>query len=119
MPTYLALLHDDPAQFENLQAEEMQSIIERYRAWRVRMEGRGAVLSGYKLADGEGKVLRRRGGRPEIKDGPFGESKEVVGGYFVLRAASYEEAIEILGDCPHLEFGAIELRAHDPRAGRD
>jgi hypothetical protein len=119
MPTYLALLYDDPSQFERLTAEEMAAIIERYRAWRIRMEGRGAVQSGYKLADGEGKVLRRRGGRCEVKDGPFGESKEVVGGYFILRAASYDEALGILEDCPHLEFGAIELRAHDPHVPRD
>ena len=119
MPGYLALLYDDPAQFEHLSARDMQAIIERYRAWRTRMEGRGAVQSGYKLADGEGKVVRRRGGRAEVKDGPFGESKEVVGGYFILRAASYDEALAILADCPHLEFGAIEVRAHDPNVSHD
>lgn len=119
MPGYLALLYDDPAQFERLTPEEMQANVERYRAWRIRMEGRGAVQSGYKLADGEGKVVRRRRGRTEVKDGPFGESKEVIGGYFVLRAASYDEALAILEDCPHLEFGAIEVRAHDPRVPRD
>lgn len=119
MPGYLALLYDDPAQFEAMTPQEMQAIIERYRAWRIRMEGRGAVQSGYKLADEAGKVIRRRGGRSQVKDGPFGESKEVVGGYFILRAASYEEALAILEDCPHLEFGAIEVRAHDPHVSHD
>lgn len=119
MATYLALLYDDPAQFEKVPPERMQEIIQKYRAWRIRREGEGAVLSGYKLADGEGRVLRRRGGRVTVTDGPFGETKELVGGYFVLRAASYEEALKILEDCPHLEFGAIEIRAHDARVRPD
>jgi hypothetical protein len=119
MPTYLALLYDDPSQFETLPAEQLQAILQRYRAWRLRMEGQGAVLSGYKLADGEGRVIRRRGGRVQVTDGPFGETKELVGGYFVLRAASYDEALRILEDCPHLEFGAIEVRAHDARVRPD
>jgi hypothetical protein len=119
MATYLALLHDDPTQFEKVPPAEMQAILQRYRVWRIRMEGQGAVLSGYKLSDGEGRVLRRRSGRLLITDGPYGETKELVGGYFVLRAASYDEAVKILEDCPHLEFGPIELRAHDPRVRPD
>lgn len=119
MATYLALLYDDPTQFEKVPPQEMQAIIQRYRAWRIRMEGQGAVLSGYKLADGEGRVIRRRGGRVHVTDGPFGETKELVGGYFLLRAASYDEALKILDDCPHLEFGPIEVRAHDPRVRAD
>lgn len=119
MPTYLALLYDDPAQFEQVPPQEMQAVIQRYRAWRLRREGEGAVLSGYKLADGEGRVLRRRGGRTAVTDGPFAEGKELVGGYFVLRAESYEQALTILEDCPHLEFGSIEVRAHDARVRPD
>ncbi|HET8948717.1 MAG TPA: YciI family protein [Candidatus Polarisedimenticolia bacterium] len=119
MPTYLALLYDDPAQFEKVSPQEMQAILQRYRSWRIRREGEGAVLSGYKLADGEGRVLRRRAGRPTVTDGPFAEGKELVGGYFVLRAASYEEALAILEDCPHLEFGSIAIRAHDATVRSD
>jgi hypothetical protein len=119
MPTYLALLYDDPARFEKVPPQEMQASIQRYRVWRLRREGEGAVLSGYKLADGEGRVLRRRGGRTTVIDGPFAEGKELVGGYFVLRAESYEQALAILEDCPHLEFGTIEVRAHDARVRPD
>jgi hypothetical protein len=50
-----------------------------------------------------------------IVDGPYIETKEVVGGYFVLRAANYEEALEVVRDCPFLEDGRIEVRQTDPR----
>jgi hypothetical protein len=119
MPTYLALLYDDPTQFEKIPPQEMQAILQRYRTWRLRREGEGAVLSGYKLADGEGRIMRRRAGRVSITDGPFGETKELVGGYFVIRAESYDEALKILEDCPHLEYGSIEIRAHDSRVRPD
>ena len=49
-----------------------------------------------------------------MTDGPYSETKEVLGGYFTIEAASYDQAIERLRDCPHLLFGGtIELRQVD------
>ena len=45
-----------------------------------------------------------------ITDGPFAESKELVGGFFLVNAESYQDAVELCRDCPHLEYGAIEVR---------
>ena len=47
-------------------------------------------------------------------DGPYTESKEVVAGYFVFRAANYEEALELVRDCPFLQDGRVALRQTDP-----
>ena len=52
--------------------------------------------------DGNGKV--------HITDGPYTESKEIIGGFFVLKAENYEEAVKFASDCPHLEYGTIEVR---------
>ena len=52
-------------------------------------------------------------GRCECWTAPYTEAKEVLGGYFLIEAASYEQAIERSRDCPHLEFGSIEIRAID------
>ena len=47
-------------------------------------------------------------------DGPYSETKEVIGGYFAVRAADYDEAVKICEDCPHLEYaGTIEIREID------
>ena len=56
-------------------------------------------------------VVRRYYGKLTITDGPFSETKEVVGGYWMIDAADYDEAIELSRDCPHIEYGAsLEVR---------
>ena len=110
MPAYLAVLYTKPDRWTNVSREEMRRIMLEYRPWREALEARGHFLHGHKLADGTGRVLR---GRQKVKviDGPFSESKEVVGGYIALRASGYDEAIELLLDCPHLRYdGTIEVR---------
>lgn len=113
MPTYMLLLHDDPGGFMSLSPEDMQKAIEKYIAWGNRLRAEGVILDGHKLKDEPGKVLRRVDGRPRTTDGPHTESKEVLGGYYVIRAESYEDAAARVSDCPHLDFGSIEVREID------
>jgi len=47
-------------------------------------------------------------------DGPYTETKEIVGGYFLIEADSYDHAIELSRDCPHFDFGSIEIRELQP-----
>ena len=67
-----------------------------------------------KLQEEGGKMVTWKNGRVTVTDGPYSETKEVVGGYFTIRAASYEEAIEIARDCPFLDSGTISIRQADP-----
>jgi hypothetical protein len=110
MPNYVLFLHEDPSAFEHVSPEEMQAIIQKYSAWKRRMESAGVMVRGEKLQDGTGRVLRRAGERTSITDGPYTESKEVIGGLFEIRAENYESAVEAAEGCPHLEFGTIEIR---------
>jgi len=113
MPDYMLLLHERPELFENVSADEMQRIITRYIEWRTSLDG--TLTGGNKLRDDSGRVIEPRAGRVETRDGPFTETKEVIGGYFILRARDYDEATEIAKGCPHLLFGGrIELREIDP-----
>src|ERR1700694_3289169 len=104
MAQYMLLLRDNPAEFAGYSAGEMQRIIEKYRTWRTSLGAR--IEIGKKLKDGEGRVLRKQA----VTDGPYTESKEVMGGFFVVDAASYDEALELASTCPHVEFGSIEVR---------
>lgn len=113
MPEYMLLLHENPAAFEGLSPEEMQRIIQRYTAWADRMREAGRLVGSNKLTDGDGRVLTRGAGELRVLDGPYSETKEVIGGYFTLRAAGYDEAVDLARDCPHLEFGTIEIREID------
>jgi hypothetical protein len=58
--------------------------------------------------------MRGAAGQTRITDGPYAEAREVIGGLFIVEAQSYDEVVELSKDCPHLDFGAIEIREVDP-----
>jgi hypothetical protein len=58
----------------------------------------------------EAKVIRVRGGKPFVTDGPFAETKELIAGFDILECDSLEEAVEIASKHPVAEFGAIDVR---------
>lgn len=58
----------------------------------------------------DGRKVTVRGGRPLVTDGPFAESKEVLGGYYVIECASLEEAVGWAGRCPSAKHGTVEVR---------
>jgi len=112
MPKFVLLLHDT-GRFDNLSPDQMQAVIQRYIAWRARVQ-QGRSVMGHKLHDGEGRVMRGAGSTLRVTDGPYAEAREVIGGLFVIEAATYEEVVELAKDCPHLDFGAIEIRQVQP-----
>ncbi len=114
MANYMLLLYDSPTDFQDVSPAEMQRIIEKYRAWRDRLEEAGRLVGSDKLKDGEGRVVSSQNGKMRVLDGPYSETKEVVGGYFMVQAADYDDAVKLCEDCPHLEFGGtIEIREVD------
>lgn len=111
MARYYLLLRDDPRQFATLSPSDFEAIVKRYSEWRRR--NARTVKGGQKLRDGEGRVLRGRAKGLKVADGVFAEAKEVLGGFFVVEARSYAEAVRIARTCPHLAFGSIEIRAQE------
>lgn len=92
---------------------DVTSITREYMDWADRMRAAGHLKGGAKLTDDAGKVMRTGGAdtRVSTTDGPYAESKEIVGGYFLVSAADYAEACRIASDCPHLKYGShIEVR---------
>jgi hypothetical protein len=85
-------------------------MLERYMAWIQRLRERGQFLGSFKLHDQTGRRLTIRGG--EVIDGPFIESKDAVGGIFVIEADSLDEATEMARSCPNLDLqnGYMEVR---------
>lgn len=94
---------------KGLSPEEMQRIAGQWMAWFERLTAQGKVVAGSPL-EAEGKVVSGRNGR-SISDRPFAESKEAVGGYFLLQVHTFEEAVAIAQQCPGLDYGAqVEVR---------
>jgi hypothetical protein len=94
---------------KGLSPEEMQRISDQWMAWFERLKNDGRCAAGNPL-EPEGKLVSGKGGRV-VADGPFAESKEAIGGYFILKVDSLDEAVAIAQQCPGLPFGAkIEVR---------
>ena len=107
MAQYLLLLHDDGTAWPKMSPEEMQRTTERYMEWR----NRPFVVGGQRL-DMAGRVMERKDGKISVTDGPFSESREVLGGYFAIEAKDFDEAVALSMDNPHadLGIGTIEIR---------
>lgn len=94
---------------KGLSPEEMQQVAGQWMAWFNRLTEQGKATAGNPL-EFEGKIVSQKNGRVII-DGPFAESKEAIGGYFLLQVGSFDEAVAIAKECPGLPYGAkIEVR---------
>jgi hypothetical protein len=92
----------------DLSPEEIQQNMARFTEWFEQLNNAGKFKGGGPLGH-YGKILA---GRNPVTDGPFIESKEAIAGFFLIRADSFEQAVEIARGCPGLEFGqTVEVRA--------
>lgn len=95
---------------ENLPPETIQAAIDRFYEWHGAHVAAGTMKTGSRLM-AETKLVSKRG----ILDGPFSETKEVVGGYWFITAASLEEAAAMAAENPVLQCGlSLEIRELDP-----
>jgi hypothetical protein len=96
---------------QDISREQKEKVIDDFYVWLEELVQEGKMKSGQRL-NHEGKTVSRK---KMITDGPFGESKEVVGGYWFIIATSLEEAAQIAGGNPCLNHGIFtEIRPIDP-----
>ena len=101
MNDYLLLFHGGGPEDAGLSPEEMQQIMMKWSRWTTSLREAGVFKGGEPL-ENEART---------VKDGPFAESKEVVGGYVMVSAASMDEATEHAKQCPILDTGGyVEVR---------
>ena len=105
MPQFVLVLRDTGFP-EGMSPDEIQRVIQKYGEWMAGVKSVG----GQKLRDAEGRVMQKNGKGVTVTDGPYAESREVVGGFILIDAPDYDAAVRICHDCPHLEFGSIEVR---------
>ena len=94
---------------KNLSPEELQKVMGQWSAWFERLLQEGKIKSAHPLMD-EGKIVTWKKGQT-VADGPFAESKEAIGGYFLLEIGDLDEALRIAKECPALQYGmTVEVR---------
>src|ERR1700722_7126287 len=87
----------------------MQQVGDQWMAWFKGLMANGTAVAGNPL-EREGKVVSGKNGRV-VSDGPFAESKETIGGYFLLKVESFDDAVAIAQQCPGLPYGIrVEVR---------
>jgi hypothetical protein len=104
---YLFLIHGDDEADAAMTPEERRAIVEEHFAYGAMLRERGAYVLGEALT-GEAATVRP-GGSPLVTDGPFAETKEGIGGIYVVECASREEALELAGRVPQSPGVAVEV----------
>ena len=104
---YMALIYGNEEAWDALSEEEQQRVAQRYMAL-----GREPVtVGGDELQDPDtATTIRVRDGETLTTDGPFAETKEQLGGYYLIDCASLDEALEFAARIPAAERGAVEVR---------
>ena len=117
MPKFVLMLPHAPDRYTNIPEAEFMELMTDYIGWVEEMSAKGKYLSGEKLNADAGKIVTNKSGSIEVHDGPFAEVAEILGGYMVISAADYDEAVEIARSHPHMKHNeTIIIRQTDPAA---
>jgi hypothetical protein len=109
---YLCLLVGEPGvPAPEPGSTEFTQMLAEYQSATAAMAEHGVLVdSGPLEMPAAARTLRVRDGRPQVTDGPFMESKEIIGGYYVLDCADFDEALRWAAAIPAARYGAIEVR---------
>jgi hypothetical protein len=106
MEKFMLIFHNGAHQERS--PEVMQADMGKWMAWIDKLRKDGKYLSGEPLLPG-GKLIK--GADKKVTDGPYTEGKEVVGGFFIIDAANYDEAATIAKDYPDYHYGgSVQVR---------
>jgi hypothetical protein len=108
MAQYLILIYEDETQYATASPEVYGEIMQEHRDWPARAEQHGVKILGGEALQSTGTATSIRGGS-DVTDGPFVETKEVLGGYYLIEAPDLDAALAVGKLCP-ARFGGVEVR---------
>jgi hypothetical protein len=108
---YLCLIYDEERSLAAMSQAEMGKIMGEYNAFTKDIKATGQWLAGHALkAVATATTVRVRGGKLATTDGPFAETKEQLGGFYLIEARDLNEAIQIAARIPSARIGCVEVR---------
>ena len=108
---YMLLIHAAEEVYEKMSEAEMGQLMQDYGQFTAELEQAGAMLGGERLQNVvSATTVRKRGGDIQLSDGPFTETKEQFGGYYMIEAKDLDEAIAWAAKVPCVVNGSIEVR---------
>jgi hypothetical protein len=108
---YLCLIYENEKEFERMSKEEADAILSEYFAFTGDIKSNGTHLAGEALQPtASATTVRVRNGKTQTTDGPFAETKEQLGGFYMINAKDLNEAIQVAARIPAARYGCVEVR---------
>jgi hypothetical protein len=108
---FMALVYFEPGAMDGMSPEELRQLDDATIGHDLKLRDSGHLIFASPLADiSTARSLRSEDGELVLTDGPFGESKEVVGGFLLLEAESVDALTPLFADDPILRYGRMEIR---------
>ena len=108
---YMLLIYQDEQAWEEFTEAERQNVYREYRELIQDLQSRGQFLAGDELQPATtASNVRVRDGKAMVTDGPFAETREQIGGFFMVEVDNLDQATSIAGRIPSARMGAVEVR---------
>ena len=112
---YMLIIMEPRGQRQQRSEAEGRAVYQRMLDCSAALKARGVLRASQSLlTDTSGVRVKVRDGKPTLIDGPFSESKEMIGGYFILDCKTRDEAVAIAGEVPAAEWATVEVREMGP-----
>jgi hypothetical protein len=109
---YLLTLYADESGWGAMTPEQQQQGVAAYGAYSEALKKAGVLVSSNRLRpSATATTLRTTNGKTQVLDGPFAESKEQLGGYYLIDVPDLDSAMTWAGRCPGVQHGTVEVRA--------
>jgi hypothetical protein len=109
---YLLTLYADEAGWNQLTPEQQKQAMGAYGAYTEALKSAGALVSGNRLRpSSSATTVRTTNGKTQVLDGPYAESKEQLGGYYLIDVPDLDQALSWASRCPGSQHGTVEVRA--------
>jgi hypothetical protein len=109
MPQYMLLIYGDPA--DAPPADQQEAVYAEWLNYTNALVASGAMINGAPLEGTDAaKTVRVRGGDVQLTDGPFTETKEILGGYYLVDVPTIDDAVALAAKMPNIESGTVEVR---------
>jgi hypothetical protein len=108
---YLCLIYDNEKGWADMPQAEGQRIIAEYNKFTTDLQASGKLVGSNRLqSTANATTVRVRDGKTQLTDGPFAETREQLGGYYLIEAKDLDEATKIAAKIPSARYGSIEVR---------
>ena len=108
---YMLLIYSDEKAAAAMSKADVNKMLPAYEAYTKALHGAGALLAGDRLRPVDSaSTVRVRDGKTQVLDGPYAETKEQLGGYYIVEAKDLDAAIDWAARCPGAAHGAVEVR---------